>query len=129
MTLNLAAGVPDSFSSSAAFRNKALTTLEPPFVNTVLPSRINPLPNAAILSLLSFARFMNNRPLVRRCDLIALKSPPGPSWPGLCNVVMRYRWKRSVPAERAIGFGIVRFKCVVCFSSRSRVSDIVEEGL
>lgn len=59
---------------------------------------------------------------------MALKSPAGPSWPGLCRVVIKYRWNRSVPAERPMGLGMEFFKCVVDFSKRSSVSDIVDEG-
>ena len=42
--------------------------------------------------------------------------------------MIKYRWKRSVPADNPMGLAIDCFKCVVDFSSRSRVSDIVDDG-
>ena len=126
MTLNRTADNPAC--SVAAFFNSEATTREPPFVSTVLPSRTKLLPNAAMRSRLSFARRMNSRPLVSRCVRIALKSPASPRWPGLCKVVMRYLWNKSVPADSPMGFGIDFFRCAVDFSRRSRVSDIVDDG-
>ena len=126
MTRNRTADSPPF--SPAAFSNRDATTLEQPFVSTVLPSRTKLLPKEAILSRLSFARRMNNRPLERRCALIALKSPERPSWPGLCSVVIKYLWNRSVPAERPIGFAMDLLRWAVDFSSRSRVSDMVDDG-
>jgi hypothetical protein len=115
-------------SSSAAFCSRDATALDPPFVSTVQPSRMNPRPNATIFSRLSLARLINSRPFDRRCVRIALKSPAGPSCPGRCNVVIKYRWKRSVPAERPIGLGMAFFRWAVDCARRSRVSEIVEDG-
>lgn len=56
---------------------------------------------------------------------MALKSFPEALLPR-CRVVMRYRWKRSVPAEREMAFEIDRFSWAVEVARRSRVSEMVE---
>lgn len=41
---------------------------------------------------------------------------------------MMYRWKRSVPADSAMGFEEVVFRAVVAVEIRERVSDMVPAG-
>lgn len=112
---------------SAAERSKAPTTLDPPFVRTVAPSRTKCCPKLAIFSLLSFALCTNNRPLLSRWFLTALKSPAESVL--LFSVVIRYRWNKSVPAESEIGFGVADFKASVFVFKRERVSEIVDAVL
>jgi hypothetical protein len=67
-----------SVLDSAALLNNAPTTLDPPFVSTVAPSRIKCLPKLAIFSRLCFARSTNSFPLESRWFRIARKSSSGP---------------------------------------------------
>lgn len=45
-------------------------------------------------------------PLLRPCFPDRCDVEDDEEW----RVVIRYRWKRSVPAERGIGFGMERFR-------------------
>ena len=73
-----------------------------------------------------------------RCARMAPKSSgllPGPfllrplgSEDPDCSAVMMYLWKRSVPADRAMGFGTEAFSVDVDDSIRASVSDTVEGG-
>ena len=126
-TRNLTAG-PASFWV-AAFSSSAPTTLLPPLVRTVHPSLTSSLPILAMSSRPRLARAMKMRLFASRCVRMALKSPASPSCPDRCIWLMRYRWKRSVPAERPIAFGVERFNRSEDVRKRSRVSEMVLEEL
>src|SRR5690242_10297188 len=89
------------------------------------------LPKLAIFSRLCLARSTKSLPLDRRWFRIARKSSSGPRFrlAGRLRVVMRYRWNKSVPAERDIGFAIEAFRAAVWRSRSSSVSATVDTEL
>lgn len=119
---------------SVACETRMSTTLLRPYVNAVLASRINGSPCAAIFDGACFARLTNSLLLLISWLRSVLKSLLD-----ACVIdrdrlrcwkdEIRYRWNRSVPADRGMGLGWDWSRICDWWESKARVSEMVVSGL